>query len=67
MIRTSVRHRVPDTKVMFGVTYTDGRTAYIRVGREDALHNLAVTRLAREQQACGTIPAGTIASVKRVR
>ncbi len=59
--------RPPDTKVMFGVSYTDGRTAYIRVGKEEALHNLVVTRLAQEQQACGVIPSGPIAAVKRVR
>jgi hypothetical protein len=52
---------------MFGVTYTDGRTAYLRVEREDALHSLVVTRLAHEQQACGAIPPGKIAAIKRVR
>jgi hypothetical protein len=67
MVHTSARRRIPDTKVMFGVTYADGRTAYLRVQKEDALHNLVVTRLAQEQQACGAIPPGTIAAVKRVR
>ena len=67
MYRTSARQRIPDTKVMFGVTYKDGRTAYLRVDRADALHNLGVMKLAQEQQACGALPSGTIAGVKRVR
>ena len=31
------RLRTPDTKVMFSVFYTDGRTAYVRVDREAAI------------------------------
>jgi hypothetical protein len=52
---------------MVGVSYTDGRTAYFRVDREDAIYNALLSRLAHEQRASGAIPAGTIASVKRVR
>ena len=61
------RLRTPDTKVMFSVFYTDGRTAYMRVDREAAMHgNLFVMSLGREEQQRGTIPAGAIARVKRV-
>jgi hypothetical protein len=61
------RLRTPDTKVMFSVFYTDGRTAYMRVDREAATHgNLFVMSLGREEQQRGTIPAGAIARVKRV-
>ena len=66
MFRT-VANRRPDTKVLFGVTYTDGRTAYIRVEKEDAVHNLVIARRAQDQQAKGALPPGTIASVRRVR
>lgn len=59
--------RAPDNKVLFSVSYTDGRTAYIRVDKEAAIHHLVVARLALEQQASGEMPTGTIAAVKRVR
>jgi hypothetical protein len=43
------RLRTPDTKVMFSVFYADGRTAYMRVDREAAMHgNLFVMSLGRE-------------------
>jgi hypothetical protein len=52
---------------MFSVFYADGRTAYMRVDREAAMHgNLFVMSLGREEQQRGTIPAGAIARVKRV-
>ena len=61
------RLRTPDTKVMFSVFYADGRTAYMRVDREAAMHgNLFVMSLGREEQQRGAIPAGTIARVQRV-
>ena len=63
----SRRLRTPDTKVMFSICYADGRTAYMRVDRDAAMHgNLFVLNLGREEQQRGTIPAGTIARVKRV-
>ena len=53
---------------MFAVHYEDGRTVYIRVGRETARHGtMIVVEVAREQQAAGEIPGGTIVSVKQVR
>ena len=61
------RHRLMDTKVMFEVRFEDGRTAYIRVSPEAARYgNLVVMSIACEEQKAGTIPAGTITSVKRV-
>jgi hypothetical protein len=60
--------RTRDTKVMFAVTYSDGRSAYIRVDPETARHgSLVVLDVARERQEAGEIPGGTIVSVKQVR
>ena len=60
--------RRPDPQVMFAVHYEDGRTVYIRVGRETARHGtMIVMDVARERQAAGEIPGGTIVSVKQVR
>jgi hypothetical protein len=57
-----------DTKVMFAVAYSDGRTAYIRVSPEAARYgNLVVMSIACEQQKAGDIPGGTIVGVKQVR
>ena len=53
---------------MVAVTYSDGRTAYIRVDPETARHgNLIVLDIARERQEAGAIPDGAIVSVKQVR
>ena len=66
--RDTFRPRTRDTKVMFAVTYGDGRSAYIRVDPETARHgNLVVMDIARERQEAGEIPGGTILSVKQVR
>jgi hypothetical protein len=62
------RPRTRDTKVMFVVTYGDGRSAYIRVDPETARHShMVVMDIARERQEAGEIPDGTIVSVKQVR
>ena len=62
------RSRTRDTKVMFAVTYSDGRSAYIRVDPETARHgNMIVMDIARERQEAGELPDGTIVSVKQVR
>ena len=62
------RPRTRDTKVMVAVTYSDGRSAYIRVDPETARHgNLVVLDVAREQQKAGEVPDGSIVSVKQVR
>ena len=53
---------------MFAVHYEDGRTVYIRIDRETARHGtMIVMDVARERQAAGEIPGGTIVSVKQVR
>jgi len=66
--RDTFRPRTRDMKVMFAVTYGDGRSAYIRVDPETARHgNLVVMDIARERQEAGEIPGGTILSVKQVR
>ncbi|MFC4175468.1 hypothetical protein ACFOYU_25915 [Microvirga sp. GCM10011540] len=58
----------PAKSVMFLVTYTDGRTAYLwSEGHSKGVDDLRVSLIAKEQQDQGLIPAGAIASIKRVR
>jgi hypothetical protein len=53
---------------MFAVNYEDGRTAYITISPKVLEPGDHVVRtVARERQAKGEIPAGEIATVKRVR
>ena len=62
------RPRTRDGRVMFVVTYDDGRSAYIRVSPETARHgNMIVLDIARERQEVGDIPDVTIVGVKQVR
>jgi hypothetical protein len=57
-----------DPNVMFAVHYDDGRTAYITVPpRLLAISDYLVPHVARDRQAKGQIPEGSIAKVKRVR
>jgi hypothetical protein len=54
--------------VMFAVGFDDGRTAYLVVenhGTSDQDYRIA--SVARERQAQGALPEGTIATIKRVR
>lgn len=54
--------------VMFAVNYDDGRTAYLVVenhGTSD--QDYLVAPIARERQAQGMLPQGTITGIKRVR
>ena len=54
--------------VMFAVSYDDGRTAYLVVqnhGTSD--QDYLVPTIARERQAQGELPEGTINTIKRVR
>ena len=54
--------------LMFAVTYDDARTAYLWVGnasKADDYH--LVDFIARTQQEQGTLPAGNIIRIKRVR
>ena len=58
----------PAQSVMFLVNYDDGRTAYLWVdhhakGGDDRV----VSVIARAEQEKGTLPEGTIASIRRVR
>jgi hypothetical protein len=57
-----------DPNVMFAVHYEDGRTAYMTVApRLVAVSDYLVPQVARDRQAKGQIPEGSIAKVKRVR
>jgi hypothetical protein len=54
--------------VMFAVNFEDGRTAYFVIEnhggpREDYL----VGAMAKERQDTGTLPAGAISNIRRVR
>ncbi|AWM86992.1 hypothetical protein [Microvirga sp. 17 mud 1-3] len=58
----------PAKSVMFMVSYDDGRTAYLWVDdASKALDAWAVGPIARAQQEQGTLPEGTITSIRRVR
>jgi hypothetical protein len=54
--------------VMFAVSFDDGRTAYLVIdnhGTADQDYRVGV--VARERQALGQLPEGTITGIKRVR
>lgn len=54
--------------VMYIVTYSDGRTAYLWVdGDNKSADDHRVSLIAREQQEQGLIPEGDIARIRRVR
>jgi hypothetical protein len=54
--------------VIFAVNYDDARTAYLWIDDlAKANDNRAVSLIARSQQEKGSLPEGTITSVKRVR
>lgn len=58
----------PAKSVMFAVNYDDARTAYLWVDNPSrANDNRAVSLIARAEQEKGSLPEGTIASIKRVR
>jgi hypothetical protein len=62
------RRSNPTKTVMFVVNYDDARTAYLWVdnhakGGDDR----AVRQFARVQQEQGTLPDGTITTIRRVR
>ena len=57
--------RVPDKSTFIAVaTYEDGTTAYLWHPKSDDRDLLLI---ARERQATGEIPAGTIVSARRAR
>ncbi len=54
--------------VMFAVHYDDGRTAYFVVeGHGPTGQDHLVPPIARERQALGELPDGTISTIRRVR
>jgi hypothetical protein len=54
--------------VMFAVEYEDGRTGYLVVeGHGGPGEDYLATSIAKEQQAAGLLPEGTITRIKRVR
>jgi hypothetical protein len=54
--------------VMFAVGFDDGRTAYLVIDNHgSADQDYRVAAVARERQARGELPDGTITTVKRVR
>jgi hypothetical protein len=62
------RKPTPSKSVMFAVTYDDARTAYLWVGNaskaDDDRH---IDSIARTHQEQGTLPAGNIMRIRRVR
>jgi hypothetical protein len=61
------RKNTPAKSVMFVVTYDDARTAYLWIDASSTGDDRGVGPIARAQQEQGTLPQGTIASIKRVR
>lgn len=62
------RKTAPVKSVMFAVNYDDGRTAYFVVENHGkAGDDHLVGPIARQRQAQGILPEGTITSIKRVR
>lgn len=62
------RKAAPPKSVMFVVTYDDARTAYLWVNNTSkADDERIVGSIARVQQEQGTLPAGTITRIRRVR
>lgn len=58
----------PVKSVIFAVNYDDARTAYMWIDNPaKANDNRAVSLIARAQQESGSLPEGTITSIKRVR
>lgn len=54
--------------VMFAVSYDDGRTAYLVIDNHGSGdQDYRVGALARERQARGELPEGSITGIKRVR
>jgi len=52
---------------MFAASYEDGRTAYFVVENTARADDHLAVSLARDRQARGELPDGTIKGVKRVR
>ncbi|SCY81874.1 hypothetical protein [Microvirga guangxiensis] len=62
------RKSTPAKSVIFAVNFDDARTAYLWIDDlAKANDNRAVNQIARAQQENGSLPEGTISSIKRVR
>ncbi|PVE21480.1 hypothetical protein DC522_26415 [Microvirga sp. KLBC 81] len=62
------RKSTPAKSVIFAVNYDDARTAYLWIDKSaKASDNRAISVIARTQQEKGSLPVGTITSIKRVR
>ncbi|HZH10017.1 MAG TPA: hypothetical protein VEZ24_06600 [Microvirga sp.] len=62
------RKSTPAKSVMFVVNYDDGRTAYLWIDNPvEARDTRTVGLIARSQQEQGSLPEGTITSIRRVR
>jgi hypothetical protein len=62
------RKRNPAKSVIFAVNYDDARTAYLWIDNPaKANDNRAVSLIAHAEQEKGSLPEGTITSIKRVR
>jgi hypothetical protein len=60
--------KAPAKSVMFVVDYDDARRAYLWIDNpEKASDTRIVEMMARAQQEQGTLPEGTITSIRRVR
>jgi len=62
------RKFTPSKSVMFMVNYDDGRTAYLWIDDPvKASDTWAIGVIAQAQQEQGSLPEGTITSIRRVR
>lgn len=62
------RKNTPAKSVIFVVNYDDARTAYLWIDNPaKANDNRSVILMARAQQEKGSLPEGTITSIRRVR
>jgi hypothetical protein len=62
------RKTAPAKSVMFMVNYDDGRTAYLWVDNPaEAGDTRTIGLIARAQQEQGSLPEGSITSIRRVR
>ncbi|HEX2556401.1 MAG TPA: hypothetical protein VHL98_22105 [Microvirga sp.] len=68
MAMHSFRKTAFGRSVMFAVGYDDGRTGYLVVQNHGTTdQDYLIPPLARERQAQGELPEGTICTIKRVR
>ncbi|MCB5173724.1 MULTISPECIES: hypothetical protein [Microvirga] len=65
---STFRKYTPAKSVMFLVNYDDARTAYLWIDNpSQAADTRVVGTIARAQQEQGTLPEGTITSIRRIR